>query len=441
MLFTSFRGQSRSAGFTKFASLSLFSIGVLVSGACSAPPSGADSDSDSGTGDGDGDGDICLTNCHGDGDGDGDFKLPGDGDGDRPTGNYCDEFEVNFEPQTPTVYVMVDASSSMSELGFWEPMKTGVLNVVNQLTADVRFGFGSYTGTSAACTGLTNATPSISTDNYQQIADAYNAIPAPPISMGADKQETPTPTAIAQATEILLADESPGDRYILLVSDGEPDFCNDNTANCAVDGTVAAMQYAFQQGVRTLVFAIDSASIQNPQYFNYFAQAGAGELPNWSIGLTVTSYNGAVVDQCNTSEVAAQWGALRTNNGNAPNPTGCSPLPSEGNPECFLPAGDYSASGGTTQAILSTSPEALAEAILSSVSGLKSCTLELNFDVVNAAAGEIFVHDMQTPIPQDQWQMNSSYVLELLGDACLLWQSAEVKDFFAGFPCAAVVVR
>jgi hypothetical protein len=332
----------------------------------------------------------------------------------------------------------------MSELGFWEPMRTGVLDVVQQLTADVRFGFGSYTGTQTTCTGLNNATPTLAANNYDAIATAYNAIPAPPVSMDPSvKQETPTPLAIQSATEILLADQSPGDRYILLVSDGEPDFCNDTTANCAVDGTVAAIQYARTQGVTTLVFAIDSAAIANPQFFDYFAQAGVGEQPAWSVGLDVMPYSGVVESQCKSSEVSAEWNALRTANGNAPSATACPPS-GAGDPNCFLPAGDYSAAGGTATAILNSNPAALAEQILASVSGLKSCAIDLNFDIVNANKGEIFVHDlMGNPIPREQWEVTagSTDSITLLGAACDLWQTPDVKDFFAGFPCDAIVVK
>lgn len=399
--------------------------------------------------DGDGEPDRFATDeipvGDGDGDnGDGDIVLmPGDGDGDGDTsGEYCDEFMMEFVPQTPTVYVLVDASSSMTELGFWEPMRTGVLDVVSQLTEDVRFGFGSYTGTQTMCSGLNNATPAgtIDTGNYQLIADAYNALAAPPVSMDPSvKQETPTPYAIQQALDVLLADDSPGDRYILLVSDGAPDFCNDTTANCAIDGTVAALQSAFAQGVRTLVFAIDSEKITQPELFDYFAQAGVGEQPAWETGLDVVAYSGVVDSQCKSSEVVEDWNALRTANGNAPDPTTCSPLPPEGDPNCFLPAGDYTTGGGTATAILNSDPAALAEQILASVEGLKSCVIDLNFEVVNEEDGEIFVGDMENPIPQDQWQMNTETQMELLGAACTTWQSPEVSEFLAGFPCTAII--
>ncbi len=381
-------------------------------------------------GDGDGDG------------GDGDIVIPvGDGDGDEPS-EYCDEFELEFEPRTPTVYILVDASSSMSSLGFWDPMKAGVLDVVEQLTADVRFGFGSYTGTNMMCAGLNNLTPAgtIATDNYQMIADAYNMIPAPIISSNpSEKQETPTPLAIQQATEVLLADESPGDRYILLVSDGQPDFCDDQTASCAIDATVAAMQLAFRQGIKTLVFAIESDQITEPELFDYFAQAGAGEEPAWGKGLDVMPYSGVVVGECASSAVAAEWNALRTANGNAPDPATCMPVPPMGDPNCFLPAGDYTAGGGTTTAILNSDPTALAQQILASVESLKSCVIDLNFEVINEEEGEIFVGDLDNAIAQDQWRMNTPTQMELLGDACATWQSPEVFDFFAGFPCTAII--
>jgi hypothetical protein len=362
-------------------------------------------------GDGDGDGPVITP-----GDGDGGIML-GDGDGVNPgDGNYCDEFVVDFVPRTPTVYVLVDRSSSMFEGGmFWENLKAGVLPVVDTLQADVRFGFGSYTGSNGACTGLTEGAP-IAENNYAAIETAYSALAAP-----AGKGETPTAQSVQQAKDILLADDSPGDRFILLVTDGDPDFCNDPPAQCGADALIASLQNAASEGVRTLVFGIDNPGIQNPAWFDFYAQAGAGEMPNWADGLQVDQYTGLLQSQCTSQP---EWATYKTTNGNAGQ---------------FDPAGKYSAEGGTATAFLNADPAALSQQILASVEGLKSCVIEFNFNVVNESAGEIFVDN--AVIPTDQWQMNNENTIELLGDACTQWQSPGVTDFFAGFPCDAIVVR
>lgn len=374
----------------------------------------------------------------GDGDGDGDIDI-GDGDSPNQTGKYCQTQTVDFVPQTPTVYILVDRSSSMFEATmFWANLKAGVLPVVEQLQGDVRFGFGSYTGSNATCTGLSEGAP-IGENNYDAIATAYNALAAP-----SEKGETPTALAVQQATDILLADESPGERFILLVTDGDPDFCNDPAPQCGADALVASLQTAAGQGVRTLVFGIENAGIQNPAWFDYYAQAGMGQLPSWADGLNVSAYSGKLQSECSGQ---APWISFREENGNAADPAMCGGnQPPEGNPACYLPAGDYSAEGGSATAFLNADPEALAAQILSSVDGLKSCIFDLSDGGVSVKTelkgqGDVFVDDMDTPIPQDQWQLNDEITLELLGDACTKWQSPEVTEFFAGFPCEAIVVR
>jgi len=357
---------------------------------------------------------------------------------------YCSEAEVEFVPQIPTVLVLVDRSSSMFEPGtqFWDTLKAAVLPVIEGLQSDVRFAFASYTGTASTCTGLSAPTP-FAVDNYATIAAAYDALGDPAME-GNGPGETPTPMAIEQATDLLLADDSPGDRYILLVTDGNPDFCNNPDARCGADALIASLQLSAAQGVRTLVFGIDNPNLE-PAWFDYYAQAGVGEMPDWPDGVqgeTEGQYSGDLEGACKQSD---EWSRYRTLNGN-------DPLPAPDCPHdymdvapfsCWLPAGNYSVEGGAATAFLSTDTAALADQISTTVSGLKSCIFDLGDSGVSVKegeedTGEIFVQDEL--IPQDQWRMNSATVLELLGDACTRWQSPEVTKFFAGFPCEALII-
>jgi hypothetical protein len=208
-----------------------------------------------------------------------------------------------------------------------------------------------------------------------------------------------------------LADDSPGDRFIVLVTDGNPDFCDNGNAICPQDATIAALQDTFSAGIKTIVFGL--TAMQYPidaGVMSSFANAGDGQPVDWSAG----------------QPLGGQGGNTRISN------------------ECGSPAiGTYSATGGTAEAFLSADPAALVTSLQTTVSGLKSCAIEFNFDVLNAADGEIYVGDLETPIPQDQWQMQdgSTNIMELIGAACTKWQSPDVTDFFAGFPCDAIVVR
>src|SRR5690606_12669546 len=192
------------------------------------------------------------------------------------------------------------------------------------------------------------------------IEAAYNTLAAP---MG--KGETPTALAISQASELLLVDESPGDKFILLVTDGDPDFCDDPDPRCGADALIASLQVAASKGVQTLVFGIENAGIKDPLVFDYYAQAGVGQLPAMADGVNPNSGLG----NCSGGAGEGAWSVFRTANG------GTAPMP----------AGKYSAEGGTANAFLDADPAALATKIQASVAGLKSCSFDFNFEVTDTS--------------------------------------------------------
>lgn len=374
----------------------------------------------------------------GNGSPDDNIDLGGNGDGpsngdapDRPVGDFCDEFEVEFEPKTPTVYIVVDRSGSMfGAEDYWGKLKSGLLPIVEELQSDVRFGFASYTGETSDPSGCgLDSGVSIAANNFTSIESAWNTLGAPP------KGETPTSQAIQQATERLLADPSPGGRFILLVSDGAPDLCNDIYNLCGVDATVASLQLAASQGVQTLVFGIETSSVDQDQ-FDVFAQAGIGEYPiapsfqGQDIGVYGAD-NGTVANQCTSASI---WPDLKASNEPARRNAGMVE-------SSFEPAGAYSSTPGTASAFLTTDLTALAAQIRTSLAGLKSCQIALNFSVTNASTGQIYVDDTATPIPNEEWGLaeGEDDVIELKGASCELWQSEGVDYFFAGFPCGSIV--
>src|SRR5690554_111359 len=337
---------------------------------------------------------------------------------------YCQEADVEFKPQTPTVFVLVDRSGSIYGLNLWDALRDGVLPVVEELQGDVRFGFGTYTGTPETCTGLEAPATQPALHNYDAIAAAYTGLGSVPPQ---GKLETPTAFAIQQATDLLLADaEAPGERFILLVTgDADPDFCNDPPPQCGADATIASLQIAHSKGVNTLVFAIEHDGLQQPDWFHYYAQAGLGHEPNWSDELDVGMCNGKLDSEYQSHEY---WVAMKTANGN----------------DASLPAGHYSAEGSSAMAFLNDNVTEIAAGIKAKVEGLKSCVFNLadsNVEVKEGSedSGDIYVDDKL--IPQDQWRMNDPTTLELLGEACETWQRPEVSKFFAGFPCDAIIVR
>jgi hypothetical protein len=95
-----------------------------------------------------------------------------------PPPDECNRVDVSFAPRVPSVFLLVDRSSSMFERSLWNPLKDGVLAVVEQLDGDIRFGFSSYTGQVMQCPQLSTVVP-IAEQNYDAIKRAYDVITMP----------------------------------------------------------------------------------------------------------------------------------------------------------------------------------------------------------------------------------------------------------------------
>src|SRR5262245_14674876 len=90
----------------------------------------------------------------------------------------CQEHMVTWTPKTPTVFVLVDRSGSMftplPETGqnAWKPLKDAVLQIIRSKQAEVRFGFGAFTGeVGQTCPMFDQVAASL--DNYDAIAAVY----------------------------------------------------------------------------------------------------------------------------------------------------------------------------------------------------------------------------------------------------------------------------
>ena len=354
---------------------------------------------------------------------------------------FCTEVDLNFEPKTPTVYLLVDQSGSMWDYNFWESTQTGLLEVVSQLEADVRFGFGTFAGTSSTCTGL-NDSGILSTFAEKDISAYYSTLSK------LDKGETPTSLGYQQVLTLLAEDKveqaaagTPvGEQYILLVTDGEPDYCDDSSLICAQDSVVAEIQKGKTQGVNTLVFGLTGPGQDLTGTLDRWANAGAGsDVAHLTSGGTtvVTKPQGEgqpsqLYYQCKDK---TQW--------NSSNPS---------NSE--ISAGQYAEANGEAKAFSSSETSALVDSIRATVSGLKSCELDLSASGVSIdpdfwTQGSVKYYikglpgeaDSEVVVAPDQWEMTSETLLKLKGEACEGWKSPDVSDFFAGFPCEGIILR
>ncbi|WP_437993850.1 vWA domain-containing protein [Sorangium sp. So ce145] len=310
-------------------------------------------------------------------------------------GGACQQLDITFEPQTPTVMIVVDRSGSMYGSGFWDPLKTAVLSVVDRLQDRVRFGFLTFTGTANQQCPLLAGADGIALNHHAAIAAAYDeASTVPP-----GKLETPTAMTFNETVvPELLAFPEPGPKYILFVTDGEPDRCDDVRAECARDDVVGAVQDAYEQGIGTFVFGLGSGALA--QHLQDVANAGAGQP----------------VERPRSGTDA----------------------------DCFLGAGTYADAGGTATYYTPdpTDASSLEDELDAAIAGVKSCTFDLQgsieVDLRNASLGQVLLDG--TPVPYDAqngWTMESATQLTLVGDACEQLKDAQEISF--DFPCEILV--
>ncbi len=251
----------------------------------------------------------------------------------------------------------------------------------------------TFTGIAGQQCPLVTGTDTFVLNSYASLKTAYDAASIKP---GA-KLETPTGMVINEKViPDLLAFKEPGKKYILFVTDGEPDRCDDGDPVCARDDVVGAVQSAYNQSIGTFVFGLQ-ANAALGQHLQDLANAGAGQ--------PVLSPGDALKYSClGGDETKAK--------------------------------GKYAAAGGTTKFFTpdATDATALENALSAAVAGAQSCTFDLQgkieVDLAHADLGHVLIDGAAVPYnAQNGWQMTSPTQLELVGDAC-----AQLKNATKGSP-------
>ena len=284
-------------------------------------------------------------------------------------GSNCPALDVLLTPQTPTMQIVVDQSGSMQEdfggMTRWETVTQtlvgGPMSVVGSLQSEIRFGVSLYTGQDMSC-------PEIQEIGAQ--LDAQDEISALFAANG-PSQETPTGEAFSIIAAGVDADPWPGDKFIVLATDGEPDTCavpnpdpGTPEAQAARDAVVDAVDAAYQAGIRTYVISVgDDVATTHLQAV---ANAGAG--------------------------VAA------------------------GEPDAtFYQALDE---------------QSLVDAFEDIVAGVRECKLDLDMPLTTELAPSCTVTVNDQPVPYDDpngWQLDGQLAIELTGAACLQIQEGVVS--------------
>ena len=306
----------------------------------------------------------------------------------------------------------------------WAILRTGALSVVEDMQATVRFGFGAFTGDVAMNQCPLFEQVSTGLNNHAAISALYG-----PLGAITGKAETPVGAALDRAKAILDADSTAGPKYILFVTDGEPDYCNDGVAICAVDSVVGRLQSLRTSGITTLIFGIQNGGATGVPLptLQAFANAGAGQPV---IPVVPTGYElAAISDQCQTNQ---PWRGDLTAAG-----------------KTFargVAVGDYASGAGGAATVYQPNPadaQALEALIATTVGALKSC----RFDLVNGLAVDLSKVDQASvrienqPIPRDDtngWRMINPMRLDLVGTACALWRQPTSRSIDFQFPCGVV---
>ena len=355
-------------------------------------------------------------NSGGNGAGSGDDWLGGKPEAPMPEG--CNDLAVEWESVIPTVMLVVDRSSSMFDIAFgdspnrWDPLKDALVGpggVVKQLQSGVRFGFTAYTHQSVNGEGacpLLNDAGSIGLDNHDAIKEKYDEASSDPRASAPSpinsdeslpyKGETPTGAAIRAVTPELAAYSEIGPKYILLVTDGEPDTCAHPDPQCGQAESIAAVQAAHAEGIQTIVIG---AGEVGREHLQDLANAGAGQ------------------------------------------PVQQRPL---GDCDEYVssPQATYADSGGDAPYYFPQDPEALRSAIAYAVGSVRSCEFTMNVEVDPEGVGDgqvwldgkILSHD-----DPDGWHMSDQVTVVLEGKACERIKTQINPGLVISFPCDVIV--
>jgi hypothetical protein len=382
----------------------------------------------------------------------------GAGGGGGSTGNadagaerICQMAEYTFAPQLPTVYMVVDRSGSMFAcLGTtdtrappcadqqntpWARLRAGILQVVRPLQSTVRFGFAAFNGVAGGtCPDIRKVAPAV--DNYAAIETLYNQLPFP--ADANQKWETPTRRTFEMIGAELMASTAPGGKYILFVTDGEPDYCDDANTLCPPDALVGELQTLKAAGVHTIVFGLQSSVTTLPQgALQAFANAGAGE--DVVVPLAPGTDLMSIFDQCYPT---TGWKAdfLAVHPECAVNSNNCR----------GMTIGTYRPTAGPTRPYMpdAANQAQLVQQLQMALQSVKTCTFDLsNINGVSIKVdlmllGQAHVLVEKAEVPQNAtngWRMNSQTELELVGTACTNWRRPETDEIDFQFPCSAII--
>lgn len=344
----------------------------------------------------------------------------------------CSSLDATSTRLVPTVLILVDNSSSMFEplmdgtTTAWKLLYDALMDptngVVMPLQDDIRFGFASFKGLKGtseddpACAIMTPTMPTFSTHNYDAIDQVYTTLGMDPGTN--QKWETPTGHAIDVMTPALAAYDSdpPGPKYILLVTDGNPNTCQTVDPQCGQDRTIKAVQDAYAQGIGTLIVGIGDL-VEQPNDGCTPTQARCGDehlqdVANAGAGLPVEAPPSDYKYQpCVQNEGGALTAAYAT--------------------------ADQTA--GTAPYYATNDPDELRAGLTKVLNDVQTCTFDLSATVTGNPAVAVVTLDGNPLTYGDAaagWTLEDNmHQVTLQGSACDAFRATPGSMVHASFPC------
>jgi hypothetical protein len=321
--------------------------------------------------------------------------------------------------------------------GAWGALRTAVLPVIMNLqstpagTPQIDFGLGVFTGVAPSQCPIFQ-TVAIAENNYANIAAQY------PMGRLSDlKLETPVTQVLPLIPPLFAHAPGNGGDYVLFVTDGEPDFCDDGNTTCPVDAVVAELKQLKAQGITTYVIGLSSNFNTGvcPAVLQAYANAGAAQ----PIGTPCPGTN--FYDQCNGN---MSWKAIAGQTGRMMG-------------QALV---DYATTGGTAPVFKPdvTDQQSLTDTLAGLFSGVKSCNFDLNTvgggapikvntSLLNKA--QVSIENVVVPLDDTNgWRVNCVPLgdpnckptqLELTGTACTNWRLPDKKNIVFDFPCDVII--
>ena len=192
----------------------------------------------------------------------------------------CAEVTIEARTVTPTVMLIIDQSGSMdADFGGdtrWNVVRDSLLDMdglIEPLEGSVKFGLALYSavadgdgGVEGICPRLTTVDPML--NNHAAIETVYG--PADILD------ETPTGASIQLILRSFRerVDPDPDPVIFILATDGEPDTCEEPNPQNGQDESVAAVERAFDEGIRTYIISVGNDVSEG--HLQDLANAGQG---------------------------------------------------------------------------------------------------------------------------------------------------------------------